>query len=145
MADNQRKWHKPQLQNAISMRTDEHHTWITIFLTSLTTNVILIITLLRTGELPTQGPGIIICALGFSISLMLFYIQERALGSMKSHEDRITEIEDELGYKDSTKNIQPASFGARRLMVLFGVLQILGWGIGIICFLLWDQSSCCFH
>ena len=134
MKDNKKTWNKSQLQNVTSLRTDEHHTWVNIFLTSLTTTAILLIALFTT--FPTKGPVIIICLFGFLISFVLLFIQKRALITMKAHEKTIKKIEDKLGLRDSTKNIPSASFcGARCLMTIVGFLQMIVWGIGLIYFL----------
>ncbi len=136
MKDNKKKWVKSQLQNVTSMRIDEHHTWVNIFLTSLTTTAILIVALFTAAKFPTKVPVIIICFFGCSISGVLLYIQDRALKAMKAQEKTIKEIEDELGLHNSTKNIPRGSLvGARRLMTIVGFLQIFGWPIGLIYFL----------
>jgi hypothetical protein len=146
MENDKKKWGIEQLQNVISMRIDEHHTWVYIFITSLTTTSILLVALFNTGKFPPQSTGIVICFFGCFISVVLLYIQERALITMKAHEDIRKEIEEELQLPDSTKNIPKASFvSARPLMSIVGIIQILGWGIGFLfffCMLICKMYNC---
>lgn len=130
------KWSKVQLQNVTSLRIDEHNTWVTLFSTCLATTALLLIALFNTGSLPIKSVGIIICSFGFFISLVYFYVQNRALVAMKNWEKAIEQIEVELK-KSSTKIFIKSStaLGARSVMTLVTFSQVVGWGIGILYFL----------
>jgi len=134
---NKKKWHKSQISSISSFRTDEHNTWVNIFSACLATTALLFIAMFNSGDFPNRMPGIIICSFGLAISTVYLRIQNRALVNMKGHEKALKTIEKKLNLEDSTQFIKIAKYmGARSVMRIFTILQIVGWAIGIILFII---------
>ena len=130
------KWIPEQISSISSLRTDEHYTWVNIFITCLGTNALLLIALFNSGSLPEKIPGIIICTFGFTISLIYIRIQNRALVTMKGYEKALKKAHKALALYDSTLYIKKAKYlGARTVMTIFTVIQMVAWFAGIIFFI----------
>jgi hypothetical protein len=95
----------PQLQNVISLRTDEHQTWLKIFFASFTTNALLLIAIFHSEKFPDKIiDEVIISLFGILITIIIIFIQNRAFLAMKAYEDFSKVLEKKLKLKKYSYN-----------------------------------------
>jgi hypothetical protein len=136
-----------QLSRAIELRSSQDQVLWSIFGTFGATNAILLVALFTTGEFP-KDPwlGVVVTAVGFSLSILWHFIQSRALGHVKRHEALMKCIEAELRLPPDfavSAEINRASFDsqvgrgirARTVMRLLGLGSALLWAVALLTFL----------
>ena len=86
-----------QLQNAATLRASEDQVLWNIFGIFWAANALLLVALFTSGK-PPSAPlvGIVISAVGLSLSFVWYFIQRRSLGHIRRHERLMERIEREL-------------------------------------------------
>lgn len=136
-----------QLRNSITLRNQEHNTWLAATFLSLTTSALFLMALLRNGQLPDDPMlGVLITLFGAIVSLFLLIVQERALNTTRAYEEFSKKIDHKLdlekySYNKFRDNYLSKNRGiARFIIVLFNYCLLIGWIIFFIIFLIMEIS-----
>ncbi len=137
-----------QLTNAINLSTREDQVLWSIFGVFWGANAILLVALFTTGSLPSPAVGIVVSAVGVSLSFTWHIIQRRALGHLERFEELIRKLEEKLGFhpdyaisvkinkKDYAQFLGKHPGLARALMKGCSLVGTGLWALGFIIFLL---------
>lgn len=135
MAENDKNLIAAQISSITSLRVNEHHAWMTIFSACLATTALLLIALFQDGPVPGKIQGIVICSFGFLVSVVHLWVQIRALKTMVAHENALNKLFTDNNLESPGDYIKKAKcIGAREVMRIFTVLQLIGWIFGIVLF-----------
>lgn len=155
-----------QLQNAISLRIEEHQSFLNFFFYAIATNALLFIALFAEGDIPKHPiVGFVISSAGIVSTLVLILLQNRVLLHMRAHEKFIKKLEEDLklgeyaytyhlnklldesienprGLTQKLYSMLPNYPGekrgkARRFMELFNFLCIMVWLVSLAAFSMW--------
>lgn len=155
-----------QLQNTISLRIEEHQTFLNFFFYSIATNALLFIALFEDGDIPKHPiVGVVISSLGIIATVVLTLLQSRVLLHMRAHEKFIKKLEGDLelgeyAYTENLNRLLDESISnprgiiqrlysllpnypgerrgkARRLMELFNFFCVTVWTISLASFTVW--------
>lgn len=136
-----------QLENAIIWRASQDQIIWTIFGAFWGANAILLVALFTTGKLPDETAGIVISFVGISLSVVWYFIQKRAIGSLKRFEVLISKLEKSLEMDPSvavSADINEADYEkyvghrkevVRQVMKLYSFAFFLLWFFGFFYFL----------
>jgi hypothetical protein len=135
------------LQNSITLRNQEHNTWINTLFMSLTTNSLLLIALFKDGKFPDDSSiGIIISAFGILLTIFLLSVHKRAMKTMGAYEAFSRKVEKKLKLKEFSYNrfrdekLINSKGTIRKLTMVFEYLILTGWVVFLIFFVLNIQN-----
>jgi hypothetical protein len=138
-----------QLANAIAMRSSEDQVLWIIFGTFWAANLILLVAIFQTGDIPSNSLiGLLVAFIGILLSRVWHVIQNRALGHVERHEELMKRLESNLILESESRfavsariNVAdydkylPKGSSARKLMPQCSKWGIRFWVLGFIFFL----------